>query len=136
MSITRTPIVESNRFESDGPVSTSILRSLYHPQYIKLVQRGYSSDAYPHTSHPSMFGTVELPIDSKTSDTSTTGRSVYDGRSRETAVLDRFIAFRVGDELRKIETSLTEDTGQEKEIFGRFQVGREFSSFSGNTQWY
>ena len=48
--------------------------------------------------------------------------SVFIGRSRETAVLDRFIAFKVGDELRRVESSLTEETGEEKEIFHRFQV--------------
>jgi hypothetical protein len=49
-------------------------------------------------------------------------QSVYAGRSRETAVFDRFIAFKVGDELRRVESSLTEETGEEKEIFYRFQV--------------
>lgn len=37
-------------------------------------------------------------------------------------MFDRFIAIKVGDELRAIESALSEDSGAEKEIFARFQV--------------
>ena len=121
-------------------MATSILRSKYHTAYLSLVRPGYSSDAYPHTSHPSSFtfDQVGQPSSSASPDNAALSRdkkgasgeamqiaaqqSVYAGRSRETAVFDRFIAFRVGDELRRVESSLTEDNGEEKEIFHRFQV--------------
>jgi hypothetical protein len=99
-------------------VSTSILRSLYHPAYLSLIQPGYSSDAYPHDSHPSSFDRSTITIDN----VGVEGESVYSRRSRETAVFDRFIAIRVGDELRRVESALSEDSGAEKEIFTRLQV--------------
>lgn len=113
-------------------VSMSTLRTKYHPIYLSLIQKGYSSDAYPHDSHPSYFDIPSNPsnTDIKTSsgsggsaESSSEGNgSVFSRRSRETAVFDRWIAIRVGGELRKVESELSEDSGAEREIFARFQV--------------
>jgi hypothetical protein len=47
---------------------------------------------------------------------------VYAARSRETAVLDRFIALRVGEDLRRAESALCEDSGEQYTIFSVLQV--------------
>lgn len=36
-------------------------------------------------------------------------------------MLDRFVALRIGQDLRDAESSLTEDTGEERDIFSRLQ---------------
>lgn len=36
-------------------------------------------------------------------------------------VLDRFVALRIGQDLRRAESDLTEDTGEERDIFHRLQ---------------
>lgn len=93
-----------------------------------MIQSGYSSDAYPHDSHSSYFDSQPIQItDTKTSPAPSGSRiqgesSVFSRRSRETAIFDRWIAIRLGGELRKVESELSEDSGDEKDIFGRFQV--------------
>jgi hypothetical protein len=49
--------------------------------------------------------------------------SVLEYRKRETAILDRYIAVKVGEELRQVESALSEDSGELDELFHRHQVG-------------
>ncbi|ODN81428.1 hypothetical protein L202_01859 [Cryptococcus amylolentus CBS 6039] len=94
-------------------VATSILRAHYLAPFLNLIKPGYSSDPFPfessHLSDPS------LSFDPSA------GGSVYAERGRETAVLDRFIAVRVGEELRRVESELSEGSGAEVDIFQRLQ---------------
>jgi hypothetical protein len=78
------------------------------PIYISLLPFGACSDPHPPG------GDSEHP----------TRRPVFSQRSRETAILDRFIAVRVGEDLRKAESSLCEDSGQQAVIFSSLQVSR------------
>lgn len=48
--------------------------------------------------------------------------SVLEYRKRETAILDRYIAITVGEELRKVESDLSEESGGLDELFHRLQV--------------
>lgn len=88
-------------------VSTSILRDLYLPTYTETILAPYTSSPIPDRSFPA-------------NDVVTA--SVISYRKRETAVLDRFIAIRVGEELRRIESDLSEESGAQEEVFYRFQV--------------
>ncbi|ODN82475.1 hypothetical protein L198_07697 [Cryptococcus wingfieldii CBS 7118] len=94
-------------------VATSILRAHYLAPFLNLIHPGYSSDPFPfessHLSDPS------LSFDSSA------GGSVYAERGRETAVFDRFIAVRVGEVLRRVESELSEGSGAEVDIFQRLQ---------------
>ncbi|TYJ51135.1 hypothetical protein B9479_008310 [Cryptococcus floricola] len=94
-------------------VATSILRTHYLPPFLDLIKPGYSSDPFPfessHLSDPS------LSFDSSA------GGSVYAETGRETAVFDMFIAVRVGEELRRVESELSEGSGAEWEIFHMLQ---------------
>ena len=83
-------------------VATSILHDLYLAAYGRLVQ--VTSDP---VSSDGLQG-----VD---------GGDVVDGKTREGAVLDRFIAVRVGAELRRMESSLTDESDAEAEIFTRLQ---------------
>jgi hypothetical protein len=46
---------------------------------------------------------------------------VFAARSREAAVLDRFVAMRLGEDLRRLESTLSEDSGEEDVLFSRLQ---------------
>lgn len=50
-----------------------------------------------------------------------TAGSVFAPRTREGAVLDRFVALRVGSELRRAESALSEDAGDEDALFAYAQ---------------
>ncbi len=54
--------------------------------------------------------------------------NVFLHRSRETAVFDRFIALRVGEDLRSMESELCEPSEGQREIFTRLQVRLVLSS--------
>ncbi|WVN90674.1 uncharacterized protein L203_105916 [Cryptococcus depauperatus CBS 7841] len=92
-------------------VATSILREIYLPHYLSQVRSGYSSDPCPF---PSVYmGDLSLQLPNL--------GNVYKERRRETAVLDKFIAVHVGEELRKVESVLSEGTESERDIFNRLQ---------------
>ncbi|WWC91495.1 uncharacterized protein L201_006441 [Kwoniella dendrophila CBS 6074] len=95
-------------------VATSILRAMYLETYLSHIKPDYSSDPFPyessHLDDPNL-GDVSGP----------TSRSVYEGRGRETAVFDRYIAVRVGEELRTVESSLSEEGEAVEDIFRRLQ---------------
>lgn len=95
---------------ADPAVSTSILRSLYTPSYSTCIKQGNTSAPIPEVSLPLEDG----PVDT----------SVLEYRKRETAILDRYIAIKVGEELRKVESDLSEESGGLDELFHRHQVGR------------
>lgn len=95
-------------------MATSILRAHYLPFYLALVKPSYSSDPFPLES--STLASPSLSIDP-----SNLG-DVYAMRGRETAVLDKFVATRVGEELRRMESELSEGSEAERDIFGRLQV--------------
>ncbi|WVR07855.1 hypothetical protein IAU60_004898 [Kwoniella sp. DSM 27419] len=92
-------------------VCTSILRATYLEVYLSHVKPGYSSDPFPYESAQLADPSVDV------------GRagSVYDDRGRETAVFDRFIAVQVGEELRTVESSLTEGSEALGDVFHRLQ---------------
>ncbi|BEI84735.1 hypothetical protein CcaverHIS002_0501360 [Cutaneotrichosporon cavernicola] len=46
---------------------------------------------------------------------------IFAARSREAAVLDRFVAMRLGEDLRRLESTLSEDSGEEEVLFSRLQ---------------
>ncbi|GFZ48515.1 hypothetical protein JCM24511_06263 [Saitozyma sp. JCM 24511] len=94
-------------------VSTSLLRELYHPAYLSAL-RGASTDAFPHDSplDPGPDGGGDATIQSQ---------SVFARRGRETAVFDRWIAVRVGSELRQVESSLSEEGEAEEDVIKRLQ---------------
>ncbi|WVQ72956.1 hypothetical protein IAR50_002518 [Cryptococcus sp. DSM 104548] len=94
-------------------VATSILRALYLSHFFALVKPGYSSDPFPYQS--SHISDPSLKFDP------CAGGGVYAARERETAVFDKFIAVRVGEELRKAESELSEGSEAEKDIFNRLQ---------------
>lgn len=89
-------------------VSTSILRSLYLPSYTACVKKGNTTAPIPEVSLPLEDGPVQV--------------SVLEYRKRETAILDRYIAIKVGEELRKVESDLSEDSGGLDELFHRLQA--------------
>ncbi|KAK8853040.1 hypothetical protein IAR55_003741 [Kwoniella newhampshirensis] len=96
-------------------VATSILRAMYLETFLSLVQKGFSSDPFPYdSSHLTESGN-----DGDEAQIAT--RSVYAGRGRETATFDRFIAIKVGEELRKVESELSEGGEGGREIFTRLQ---------------
>ncbi|OWZ36264.1 hypothetical protein C356_04741 [Cryptococcus neoformans c45] len=94
-------------------VATSILRTHYLPSYLALVKSPYSSDPFPFES--SSLASASLSIDPYDLG------DVYAMRGRETAVLDKFVATRVGEELRRIESELSEGSEAERDIFRRLQ---------------
>ncbi|WRT70432.1 uncharacterized protein IL334_007430 [Kwoniella shivajii] len=96
-------------------VATSILRGLYLESYLSHIRPNYSSDPFPYeSSHLDDPALGNADID-------TTSTSVYEGRGRETAIFDRYIAVRVGQELRQVESSLSEEGEAIGDIFGRLQ---------------
>lgn len=54
-----------------------------------------------------------------------TGKNVFSGRGRETAIFDRFIALRVGQDLRTAESELCMEGDEERDLFVRLQVSVE-----------
>lgn len=93
-------------------VATSILRTMFLPLYLPNVLPNLSSDPFPHTS----IITPDADENERSSE------SVFARRGRETAVFDRFIAMRVGEDLRRTESELTEEGEGEGDIFTRLQV--------------
>lgn len=91
-------------------MSTALLRHVYLPTYTASIHPLYTSSPLPE---------IALPLD----DTEPVTTSVLEFRKHETAVLDRYIAIRVGEELRGVESELSEGSGGVEEVFGRFQVG-------------
>jgi hypothetical protein len=77
---------------------------------------GASSNAFPTDSFLSSPAQVQGD-----GETAITG-SVFARRGRETAVFDRWIAVRVGSELRAVESELSEEGEGEREILARLQV--------------
>lgn len=55
------------------------------------------------------------------------GRNVMEMRGRETAVLDRFIAIKVGEDLRRAESCLSESGEGLRDVLTRLQVGLSLS---------
>ncbi|WVQ84898.1 hypothetical protein IAT38_007061 [Cryptococcus sp. DSM 104549] len=96
-------------------VATSILRALYLEPYLTQIRHPFSADPFPYES--SHLGD---PSSGLTVDPASLG-SVYASRGRETAVFDRFIAVRVGEELRRVESELSEGSEAEMDIFARLQ---------------
>ena len=97
-----------------GPsVSTSLLRNFYLSAWNAALQPNFSSDPLPSGSGPgSSNDSGERPT-----------VPVFLERGRETAVYDRFIALRVGQELRSVESELSEGHDEEeRDIFVRIQV--------------
>ena len=72
------------------------------------MKQGNSSSPIPEVSLPLEDGPVTT--------------SVLEYRKRETAILDRYIAITVGEELRKVESDLSEESGGLDELFHRYQV--------------
>ncbi|WVQ63180.1 uncharacterized protein L199_001331 [Kwoniella botswanensis] len=98
-------------------VSTSILRAMYLESYLSHIRPDYSSDPFPYESSH-----LDEPTSTPDQDDDfVTGKSVYQGRGRETAVFDRYIAVKVGQELRLVESSLSEEGEAVEEIFKRLQ---------------
>ncbi|CAD6572618.1 MAG: proteasome regulatory particle subunit [Tremellales sp. Tagirdzhanova-0007] len=92
-------------------VATSILRTLFLSQYLQQVLPNLSSDPFPHTS------IISPGADSHAE----SSKSVFASRGRETAVYDHFIALRVGEDLRRMESELSEEGQGERDIFTRLQ---------------
>ena len=90
-------------------VATSILRTLFLPLFLSQILPDLSSDPFPHESIISPESEVG-------------SASVFASRGRETGVFDRFIAMRVGDDLRRAESELSEGGEGERDLFQRFQV--------------
>ncbi|WOO77006.1 uncharacterized protein LOC62_01G000606 [Vanrija pseudolonga] len=86
-------------------VATSIVRARFLPIYQSQLPPGTSSHPFPPV------GNAE----------DVTAEPVFKRRSREAAVLDRFVAVRVGEDLRRAESELCEDSGHETEVFTRLQ---------------
>ncbi|OCF32243.1 hypothetical protein I316_06158 [Kwoniella heveanensis BCC8398] len=95
-------------------VSTSILRAMYLESYLSYIKPGYSSDPFPFDSSHLSDPSLNLHLDSSDS---TYGR----GGGRETAVFDRYIAVKVGEELREVESALSEGSEAVGDIFHRLQ---------------
>lgn len=94
------------RTPANPPVATSIVRARFLPIYQSQLPPGTSSHPFPPV------GNAE----------DVTAEPVFKRRSREAAVLDRFVAVRVGEDLRRAESELCEDSGHETEVFTRLQV--------------
>ena len=94
-------------------VSISILRSMFVQTYLSSLPRSTSSDPYPH----------DTTAASAQSDSTEINESIFANRSRETGVFDRFIANRVGEDLRRVESELYEESEAEMDIIRRLQVG-------------
>ncbi|KLT38543.1 hypothetical protein CC85DRAFT_229953, partial [Cutaneotrichosporon oleaginosum] len=82
-------------------IATSILRDRLLPTY--------TARLHVHSSAPLRPGA------------DATGQPVFAARSREAAVLDRFVAMRLGEDLRRLESTLSEDSGEEEVLFARLQ---------------
>ncbi|WWC64367.1 uncharacterized protein I303_106977 [Kwoniella dejecticola CBS 10117] len=96
-------------------VATSILRAMYLESYLSHIKPDYSSDPFPYeSSHLDDPSLGDATLDASF-------RSVYEGRGRETAVFDRYIAVKVGQELRTVESSLSEEGEAVDDIFKRLQ---------------
>lgn len=89
--------------DSLTPVATSILRDRLLPTYTSLLQVPSSNPLPPP-------GQADA-----------TSYSVFASRTREAAVLDRFVAMRLGEDLRRAESALCEDSGEEEVLFSRLQ---------------
>nr|KIR47611.1 hypothetical protein I312_03379 [Cryptococcus bacillisporus CA1280] len=96
-----------------GKFEVGLGRAHYLPFYLALVKPLYSSDPFP-------FESSSLSSPSLSIDPSDLG-NIYAMRGRETAVLDKFVATRVGEELRRVESELSEGSEAERDIFGRLQ---------------
>ncbi|BEI93678.1 uncharacterized protein CcaverHIS019_0601370 [Cutaneotrichosporon cavernicola] len=83
-------------------IATSILRDRLLPTYTSLLQVPSSSPLPPPG-------------------TDSTNQPIFAARSREAAVLDRFVAMRLGEDLRRLESTLSEDSGEEEVLFSRLQ---------------
>ncbi|GMK58280.1 hypothetical protein CspeluHIS016_0503120 [Cutaneotrichosporon spelunceum] len=83
-------------------VATSILRDRLLPTYTSLLQFPSSSPLPPPG-------------------TDSTDQPIFAARSREAAVLDRFVAMRLGEDLRRLESTLYEDSGEEDVLFSHLQ---------------
>ncbi|ORY28153.1 hypothetical protein BCR39DRAFT_535740 [Naematelia encephala] len=94
-------------------VATSILRTLYLDQYQTQLLAGISSDPFPASSI--------IPTTDTDPSSDFTSHSFLALRGRETAVYDRFIAVRCGEELRKAESELSEESEGLRDIFSRLQ---------------
>ncbi|WVF73215.1 hypothetical protein IAT40_008034 [Kwoniella sp. CBS 6097] len=103
-------------------VSTSILRAMYLESYLSYIKPGYSSDPFPFDSSHLSDPALDLHLDSSDpSNRSPESSSVYENRGRETAVFDRYIAVKVGEELREVESVLSEGSEAVGDIFQRLQ---------------
>ncbi|WVR00383.1 hypothetical protein IAU59_007526 [Kwoniella sp. CBS 9459] len=106
-------------------VSTSILRAMYLESYLSYIKPGYSSDPFPfdssHLSDPALNLHLDASAGGPPHNSSTSSSSVYESRGRETAVFDRFIAVKVGEELREVESALSESSEAVGDIFQRLQ---------------
>ena len=86
---------------------------MYLQPYLSLLPRGTSTNPFPHDSD----------VANTASDTSSKlDEPIFARRSRETGVFDRFIANRVGEDLRRVESELYEESEAEMDIIKRLQV--------------
>lgn len=105
-------------------VSVSILRDTFLPVYTQLLPPGATSDPYRSSGN-------DLKVSS-----SSIKNSVFAHRGREMAVFDRFIAVRVGEHLRKIETELYEESDAEGDTLKRLQVSIRLLSLCSRATMY
>ncbi|WWC71810.1 uncharacterized protein I206_105769 [Kwoniella pini CBS 10737] len=96
-------------------VATSILRAMYLETYLSHIKPDFSSDPFPYeSSHLDDPRLGDTTLDASF-------RSVFEGRGRETAIFDKYIAVKVGQELRTVESSLSEEGEAIDDIFKRLQ---------------
>jgi hypothetical protein len=113
---------------SEHTVCMSILRSHYLSTYFSLVRPPFTSDPFPSSgTYSSSAAPVRQPWnDEKHPNSSPSNESpvgdVFKLRGRETEVFDRFIARRIGDDLRKMESDLCQGGDEDYDIFTRLQV--------------
>lgn len=103
-------------------MATAILRTHYLASWHDALPpsaRG-SSDPYP-LSAPRFLDRAPSSSRPPQPDLPRPVGPVLDARARETAVFDRFIALRVGRELRAVESSLSEEGEGEDDLFRRLQ---------------
>lgn len=107
-------------------MSTSILRTIYHPSYVACLHSvlpAASTDAFPQGR--AALSPICAPDQPPELQAIYTRKSPFADRTRETALFDRWMGVRIGTELRKCESELTEDGDGEDELLKRLQVSTD-----------